>query len=86
MTSISAIPAPSCADVSAKLANKKKVELEEAAAMLLPGLQHAVSLLTVAIQVLSHFAPPSPSAPSYAEAVAKTRRLLKEFGHPAATP
>ena len=51
MTSISPIPAPSCADVSAQLANKKKVELEEAAAMLLPGLQHTVSLLNVAIQV-----------------------------------
>ena len=53
--------------------------------MLLPGLQHTVSLLNVAIQVLSHFAPPSPPVLSYAEAVAKTRRLLREFGHPAAT-
>jgi hypothetical protein len=85
MTSISAIPAPSSADVSAQLASKKKVELQDAATMLLPGLQHAQSLLNVVIQVLSHFAAPSPSAPSHAEAAAKIRRLLDEFGHPAAT-
>ena len=85
MTSISAIPAPSSADVSAQLANKKPVELEDAATMLLPGLEHAISLLTVAIQVLSHFARPSPSALSHAEAAAKIRRLFDEFGHPAAT-
>ena len=78
MTSISAIPIPSPA-------NKKRIEIEEAAVMLLPGLEHAQSLLTVAIQVLSHLAPPSPSAPSHAEAAAKIRRLLDEFGHPAAT-
>jgi hypothetical protein len=85
MTSISAIPAPSSADVSAQLANKKKVELEEAATMLLPGLQHAQSLLSVASQVLSQVAAPSPSAPGHAEAAAKIRRLLDEFGRPAAS-
>jgi hypothetical protein len=85
MTSISAIPAPSSVEVSAQLANKKKVEIEDAATMLLPGLQHASSLLTVAIQVLNHFARPSPSALSHAEAAAKIRRLLDEFSHPAAT-
>jgi hypothetical protein len=85
MTSISPIPAPSSADVSAQPANKKKVELEDAATMLLPGLLHAQSLLGVAIQVLSHFAAPSPSALTHAEAAAKIRRLLHEFGHPAAT-
>jgi hypothetical protein len=85
MTSISAISVPSSANGSAQLDNKKHVELEDAATMLLPGLQHAVSLLNVAIQVLSHFAPPSPSAPSHAEAAAKIRRLLDEFGRPVAT-
>jgi hypothetical protein len=85
MTSISPIPAASSADVSAQLANKKEVEIEDAATMLLPGLRQAQSLLSVAIPVLSHFAPPSPSAPSHAEAAAKIRRLLDEFGHPAAT-
>jgi hypothetical protein len=63
----------------------RRSELEDAAIMLLPGLQHASSLLTVAIQVLSHFAPPSPSALNQAQAAAKIRRLLDEFGHPAAT-
>ena len=53
--------------------------------MLLPDLHHAQSILNVAIQVLSHFASPSPSALSHAEAAAKIRRLLDEFGHPAAT-
>lgn len=85
MTSISAIPAPPSADVSAQLANKKRVELEDAANMLLPGLHHAQSLLGIAIQVLNHFASPSPSALSHAEVAAKIRRLLDEFGHPAAT-
>ena len=85
MTSISAIPVPSSADVSAQLAHKKKVELEDAANMLLPGLHHTQLLLNVAIQVLSNFASPSPSALNHAEAAAKIRRLLDEFGHPAAT-
>jgi len=85
MTSIAAIPAPSSADVPAQPASKKKVEIEDAANMLLPGLLHTQSLLNVAIQVLSRFASPSPSALSHAEAAVKIRRLLDEFGHPAAT-
>jgi hypothetical protein len=83
MTSISTIRAPSSADVSSPPANQKKIELEEAAAVLLPGLRHARSLLTVAINVLSHFAPPSSYPMSEAQAAARIRRLLDEFGHPA---
>ncbi len=81
----SSIPASPSVEVSAQLANKKRVEVEDAAAMLLPGLQQAASLLTIAIQVLGHFAPPSPSALNHAEAAAKVRRLLDEFGRPTAT-
>jgi hypothetical protein len=51
--------------------------------MLLPGLQQARTLLDAAIGVLSHFAPPPPQgAISNAEAAARIRRALAEFGHP----
>ena len=67
------------------LNNRKSPDLADAATLLLPGLQHARSLLDVAIRVLSHFANPPPQAAlSNAEAAAKIRRLLAEFGHPAA--
>jgi hypothetical protein len=85
MTSISTIAPQSLPETAEAPTNKKRIELSEAATLLLPGLQHAQSLLTVAIQVLSHFAPPpSTSAPSPAEAAAKIRRLLNEFGRTAA--
>jgi hypothetical protein len=51
--------------------------------MLLPGLQQTRALLDVAIGVLSHFASPPPQGLiSNAEAAARIRRVLAEFGHP----
>ena len=60
----------------------KKVETADAATMLLPGLHQSRLLLDTAIQVLSHFAPPQPQSVSNAEAAARIRRVLAEFGHP----
>ena len=83
MTTLSANPILSSA--TNRTDNKKSPSLIEAANMLLPGLQQSRSLLDVAIRVLSHFADPPPQGPpSTAEAAAKIRRLLAEFGHPAA--
>ena len=62
---------------------KRKVELADAAVMLLPGLQQSRLLLDTAIRVLSEFAPPPPQgSPSHAEVVARHQRTLAEFGHP----
>jgi len=61
---------------------QKKVELADAAVMLLPGLQQSRLLLDTAIRVLSQFAPPQGSV-SNADVVARHRRALAEFGHPA---
>ena len=83
MTTVSANPIPPSATHLAD--NKKSPSLADAANMLLPGLQQSRSLLDVAIRVLSHFADPPPQGTqSPAEAAAKIRRLLAEFGHPAA--
>jgi hypothetical protein len=85
MTSISANSVPTSPPVREALNNKKSVELADAAVMLLPGLQQARLLLDTAMGVLSHFAPPPPQGVvSNAEAAAKIRRVLAEFGHPAA--
>lgn len=64
---------------------RKSPPLADAAATLLPGLQHAASLLEVAIRVLRHFAsePPPTASGSHAAEAAKVRRLLAAFGHPA---
>ena len=65
--------------------NAKQQSLADAATMLLPGLQQARTQLDLAIRVLSHFAPPSPArAIGNAEAAARIRRALAEFGHPTA--
>ena len=72
-------PSPSAPTHASLL--KKKVELADAAVMLLPGLQQARLLLDTAIRVLSQFAPPQGSV-SNAEVVARHRRALAEFGHP----
>ena len=63
---------------------KKKVELADAAAMLLPGLQQSRLLLDTAIRVLSQFAPPPPPQGSVSNAAtaARHQRALAEFGHP----
>ena len=46
-----------------------------------PGLEHARSLLDVAIRMLAHFAKQHPQpAISDAEAALKVRRLLAAFG------
>jgi len=85
MTTLPANPAPTSPPSPEALNNNKSPSLADAATMLLPGLQHTRSLLDVAIRVLSHFAHPQPQAAlSNAEAAAKIRRLLAEFGHPAA--
>jgi hypothetical protein len=81
MTSISANPAPTSPAAAEHLDPRKNVELADAAVMLIPGLEHARSLLTVAIRLLRSFAPPQGEASS-AEAAAKLRRMLAEFGHP----
>jgi hypothetical protein len=79
--SVNSVPASTPA---ADSPNQKKVDLPDAATMLLPGLQQARALLDVAIGVLSHFAPPPPQgAISNAEAAARIRRALAEFEHPA---
>jgi hypothetical protein len=64
---------------------RKSPSLADAAATLLPGLQHAQSLLEVAIRVLRHFAnqPPQTAPNSCAAEAAKARQLLAAFGHPA---
>ena len=83
MNSLSVNSAPASIPANESL-NKNKVELIDAATMLLPGLQQSRALLDVAIRVLSHFAPPPPQgAISNAEAAARIRRVLAEFGHPA---
>ena len=75
MTSVSENPAAS---------NAKQPSLADAATMLLPGLQQARTQLDLAIRILSHFAPPPPAgAMGNAEAAARIRRALAEFGHPA---
>ena len=62
---------------------QKKVELADAAVMLLPALQQSRLLLDTAIRLLSQFAPPPPrGAASNADAAARLRRALAEFGHP----
>ena len=62
--------------------NIKTPQLSEAALILLPGLQHARSLLDVAIRVLAHFAKQHPQPPlSDAEQALRVRRLLAAFGH-----
>ena len=82
MSSLSVNSVPASAPANESL-NKSKVELADAATMLLPGLQQSRALLEVAIRVLSHFAPPAPQgAISNAEAAARIRRVLAEFGHP----
>ena len=75
MTSVSQTPAAS---------NAKQPSLADAATLLLPGLQQARTQLDLAIRILCHFAPPPPAgAISNAEAAARIRRALAEFGHPA---
>ena len=75
MTSVSENPAAS---------NAKQPSLADAATMLLPGLQQARTQLDLAIRILSHFAlPPPAGAIGNAEAAARIRRALAEFGHPA---
>lgn len=66
------------------ISTRKSPPLADAAATLLPGLQHAASLLEVAIRVLQYFASqPSPAASgSHAVEAAKVRQLLATFGHP----
>jgi len=82
MQSLSANPIPASSP-AAESTHKRKVELTDAAAMLLPGLLQARTLLDVSIQVLSHFAPPPPQGMvSDAETAARIRRVLAEFGHP----
>ncbi|MEJ1962642.1 MAG: hypothetical protein WDO56_14295 [Gammaproteobacteria bacterium] len=84
MTSISTNPTPASPLEPETLHDKSKVELADAAAVLLPGLRHARSLLDVAIQLLARFANQPPQAPpGQAAEVAKIRRMLAEFGHPA---
>lgn len=84
MTSISTNPAAPSLPEPNTLHNKNRVELTDAATVLLPGLRHARSLLDVAIQTLTHFANQPPQAPpDKAAEVAKIRRLLAEFGRPA---
>jgi hypothetical protein len=82
MTIVSKDPTPASAPNDAPL-SKKEAELADAAVMLLPGLQQSRLLLDTAIQVLSHFAPPPPQGTvGKAEAAARIRRALAEFGHP----
>ena len=82
MTSLSKNSTPTSAPTHDPL-NKKKVELADAATMLLPGLQQSRLLLDTAIRVLSQFVPPPPQGSvSNAEAAARIRRALAEFGHP----
>jgi hypothetical protein len=66
------------------ISTRKSPPLADAAATLLPGLQHAASLLEVAIRVLRYFAsqPPSTASRSHAAEAEKVRQLLAEFGHP----
>ena len=62
--------------------NAKTPQLSEAALILLPGLQHARSLLDVTIRVLTHFAKQHPQPPlGDAGAALRVRRLLAAFGH-----
>jgi hypothetical protein len=81
MTSISANSAPTSPTAPAPLDPSKHVELADAAVMLIPGLEHARSLITVAIQLLRTFAPPQGEFSSV-EAAAKHRRMIAELGHP----
>ncbi|MEJ1961549.1 MAG: hypothetical protein WDO56_08405 [Gammaproteobacteria bacterium] len=63
-------------------ADKKKVDLADAATIL-PGLQQSRLLLDTAIRVLSYFVPPPPEGVvSNAEAAARIRRAFAELGHP----
>jgi hypothetical protein len=85
MTSLPANPIPSTSsfDPPNKPSSKNVPQLSDVAATLLPGLQHARSLIDVAVQVLSHFANARAVPLSDAQAAAKIRRLLANFGHPA---
>jgi hypothetical protein len=60
---------------------KKSPPLADVAAVLLPGLRQAHSLLTVAIRVLEHMGESPRRRGDAAAEAAKARRLLAAFGH-----
>ena len=74
----------SSSDSPNESSHDKSPPLADVAATFLPGLQHARSLIDVAVQVLSYFANARAVPLSDAQVAAKVRRLLAEFGRPTA--